>query len=130
VIYAHTHTHTHTYTHTQTHTQTHRHTHTHTHTTNDTQGIGIQFDGLIALGTNASQSINLKARGPSGQVVLQTNGSTRLIINGSTFHEFFGTGSSATQTYLFFGNNNATIRSQSTFFGDHTLYVYIYIIHI
>jgi hypothetical protein len=85
---------------------------------NDSQGIAIAFDGLQALGTNANQDMNLRTRGSGGRVVLTTNGLNRLIINGSTFHEFFGTSSSVTTTFLFFGNNNATIRSQSTFFSD------------
>jgi hypothetical protein len=50
---------------------------------NDTQGIGIKFDGIQALGTNANQDINLIARGSTGNVFLNTNASNRLVITGS-----------------------------------------------
>jgi hypothetical protein len=50
---------------------------------NDTQGIGIKFDGLQALGTNANQDINLIARGTTGNIFLNTNASNRLTVSGS-----------------------------------------------
>jgi len=50
---------------------------------NDTQGIGIKFDGIQALGTNANQDLNIIARGTTGNVFLNTNASNRLTITGS-----------------------------------------------
>ena len=50
---------------------------------NDSQGIGIKFDGLQALGTNANQDINLIARGTTGNIFLNTNASNRLTVTGS-----------------------------------------------
>jgi hypothetical protein len=50
---------------------------------NNTQGIGIAWDGLLALGTNPSQEINIRARGPDGSVILSTNGFTRLRVLGN-----------------------------------------------
>ena len=50
---------------------------------NDTQGIGIKFDGLQALGTNANQDINLIARGATGNLYFNTNASNRLTVTGS-----------------------------------------------
>jgi len=50
---------------------------------NDSQGIGIKFDGIQALGTNANQDINLIARGTNGNIYLNTNASNRLTVSGS-----------------------------------------------
>ena len=85
---------------------------------NDTQGVGILYDGLQALGSNANQDINIRARGSGGRVVLTTNGSNRLIINGSTYHEFLGTSATGYANYIYFGNGNASFGSAYTFFGD------------
>jgi hypothetical protein len=49
---------------------------------NDSQGIGIKFDGIQALGTNANQDLNLIARGTTGNLYLNTNASNRLTITG------------------------------------------------
>jgi hypothetical protein len=59
---------------------------------NNTQGIGIAWDGLLALGTNPSQDIIIRARGPNGIVDLSTNGLTRLRVlgNGSVEIPFGG----------------------------------------
>jgi len=49
---------------------------------NLTQGIGIQYDGLTAMGSNSSQDIRIKSKN-SGKVIFNTNNSDRAFIDSS-----------------------------------------------
>ena len=50
--------------------------------TNLTQGIGIQYDGLTAMGSNTTQDIRIKSKN-SGKVIFNTNNSDRAVFDGS-----------------------------------------------
>ena len=50
--------------------------------TNLTQGIGIGFDRLVAMGSNPTQNITIASKS-TGDVILMTNGITRFTISGS-----------------------------------------------
>jgi hypothetical protein len=60
---------------------------------NNTQGIGIKYDGLVALGTNADQPIVLTTRGTGTFLVNNNAGTTKLQVvtqTGGTYGEIFG----------------------------------------
>jgi len=50
--------------------------------TNLTQGIGIQYDGLTAMGSNTNQDIRIKSKN-SGKVIFNTNSNDHAVFDGS-----------------------------------------------
>ena len=50
--------------------------------TNLNKGIGIQYDGLTAMGSNTNQDIRIKSKN-SGKVIFNTNNSDRAVFDGS-----------------------------------------------
>jgi len=50
--------------------------------TNLTQGIGIGYDRIVAMGSNASQNITIVTKG-TGSLYVMTNGTTRFYIDGN-----------------------------------------------
>ena len=90
--------------------------------TNLTQGIGIGYDRLVALGNNASQSISLVSRG-TGNIIFTTNGSDKFFIGGSdgamrmvnnTWHRSLNDGLER----VYYGLNG------TTFYRGHTFYTH------
>ena len=49
---------------------------------------------------------------------ITSSGSGGLRFSGNTYSQFFGTGVSPTQSYIYFGNNSATFSVANTYFGD------------
>ena len=50
--------------------------------TNLTQGIGIGYNNIEAIGTNATQNITIKSKS-TGNIYLNTNGSSQLMVSGT-----------------------------------------------
>jgi hypothetical protein len=50
--------------------------------TNLTQGVGIRYDRLIAIGSAGTQNIYLESKS-TGSVIFRTNGADRVIVNGA-----------------------------------------------
>lgn len=52
------------------------------------EGIGIGYNTIYAAGSNSSQSIGLKAKGATGNVIFSTNGSERMRITADGYLKF------------------------------------------
>jgi len=75
---------------------------------NLTQGIGIGYNGIQALGSNTNQNLNINARG-SGNLLLQTSGTTGNV--------GIGTGS-PTNTLSLNGNQGVWNKNDVSFYDD------------
>ena len=73
---------------------------------NDSQGIGIRYNEIFQI-NSTSDPLKITSYGSGG-----------LRFSGNTYSQFFGTGVSPTQNYIFHGNNSATFNYSSTYFGD------------
>eukprot|EP00960_Hanusia_phi_P018177 534574-Hanusia_phi.AAC.1 len=51
--------------------------------TDQTSGIGIAYDGIIATGTGTNQNINIYAKGATGTVIIGTNTNERVYVTGT-----------------------------------------------
>ena len=73
---------------------------------NDSQGLGIRYNEIFQI-NSTSDSFKITSSGSGG-----------LRFSGNTYSQFFGTGVSPTQSYIYFGNNSATFSVANTYFGD------------
>jgi hypothetical protein len=73
---------------------------------NDSQGLGIRYNEIFQM-HSTTDSFKITSSGPGG-----------LRFSGNTYSQFFGTGVSPTQSYIYHGNNSATFSVANTYFGD------------